>query len=165
MWRQTQRRQMCWFQSWQRWLWQCASIQFTSPCLPVRLLFDSHIQWPFYLCFRNCLLLCLCPACCHSPQCHRVWAQQHEDGRHDEGRLCDEPHLRHHPGRLHQQLCCPTLWAGWVPRLGPGCSSKCVALLPVKKKLKPIQRGMALIEMNEGCEVRRICWYSDSLNV
>ena len=95
--------------------------------------FSSRIQRQS---FRNCLLLCLCPSRGHSPQRHRVWAQQHEDGRHDEGGLCDEPHLRHHPGDLHQQLCCPTLWAGRVPRLGSGCSSQCVSLLPVRKEIQ-----------------------------
>ena len=174
MWLQTLPPQMCWFRSWRRWLWRCASTQFTSPCLLVgrpriNEFSCAHMFYPHTkncLFFRNCLLLCLCVARSHSPQCHCVWAQQHEDGWHDEGRLCDEPDLRDHTGGLHQQLRGATFWAGRVPWLGPSRPSKCVSLLPITRKSKHIQWVLALEEMNEGCEVRRIrWWYSDSLNV
>ena len=80
---------------------------------------------------RNRLLLCLCPACSHSTERHRVRSQQHEDDGHDEGGVCDEPNLRDHPRRVDQQLRGATFRSGRVPRLGSGGSSKRITLLPV----------------------------------
>ena len=63
-------------------------------------------------CFRNRLLLCLCPACSHSTERHCVRSQQHEDDGHDEGGICDELDLRDHPRRVDQQLRGATFRAG-----------------------------------------------------
>ena len=43
MWRRTLQLQTCWFQSWRRWLWRCASTRFTSPCPLVRFPHISHL--------------------------------------------------------------------------------------------------------------------------